>query len=387
MSLLTLKPIQKMIILKSKPIDKTRINKIFIRGLNWRVGDTLMCFPFIQELKNIFPKAQIDLAVPSDMLYIYQSIQAIDNLIPIPRKKNISFYEKIKLWRKIKSNQYDLGISIQRAFEGALLLFMAGIPIRLGYASDHRRLLLTHSLSEQSWSMSMAQRHTAEYYLDLLRAFFDHNPPPPHRTKRLSPSISNSSYISLKEKLNPSSMVRLNSKDSKLDVADLDVWNYLVVSPGTSYGPAKLWIKERWGDLLTRIKTDYPHLAIVFIGAPFDKKAVKLITDKLEIEYIDLTGETSLGEFFALVKHANLVIATDNGVSHLRSAYAGPLISLFGSTNHLLTGPYYSPEAIMTKEVHCSPCLKAVCPLGTMECMQAIGTDEVYTKAKKLLSS
>ena len=55
---------------------------------------------------------------------------------------------------------------------------------------------------------------------------------------------------------------------------------------------------------------------------------------------------TSLGNFAALVKHAQLVIANDSGVSHIAAALGVKQITLVGVTDPSRTGPW-NPQAVV----------------------------------------
>ena len=51
---------------------------------------------------------------------------------------------QIREWRRRK---FDLAVLFQNAFEAALIPFVAGVPLRLGYATESRQALLTHPLA------------------------------------------------------------------------------------------------------------------------------------------------------------------------------------------------------------------------------------------------
>ena len=63
--------------------------------------------------------------------------------------------------------QFDLAVLFQNAFEAALIPFLAGVPLRLGYATESRQALLTHPLPLPDWRSS---RHEVFYYLYLITA-------------------------------------------------------------------------------------------------------------------------------------------------------------------------------------------------------------------------
>src|SRR4030067_403486 len=61
---------------------------------------------------------------------------------------------------------YEAAVLFQNAIDAALLAFLAGIPERMGYATDGRRLLLSRPVPVTEEILSL---HPAEYYLRLLQ--------------------------------------------------------------------------------------------------------------------------------------------------------------------------------------------------------------------------
>ena len=68
----------------------------------------------------------------------------------------------------METKKFDLALLFQNAFEAALIPFLAGVPLRLGYATESRQALLTHPLALPDWRSS---RHEVFYYLYLVTAF------------------------------------------------------------------------------------------------------------------------------------------------------------------------------------------------------------------------
>jgi ADP-heptose:LPS heptosyltransferase len=71
---------------------------------------------------------------------------------------------------------------------------------------------------------------------------------------------------------------------------------------------------------------------------------------------VDLCGRTRLAELAALMRHAALCVTNDSGPMHLAVALGIPVVSAFGPTSPVRTGPYRRPEAVVRVDVPCSPC-------------------------------
>jgi heptosyltransferase-2 len=69
---------------------------------------------------------------------------------------------------------------------------------------------------------------------------------------------------------------------------------------------------------------------------------------------------------------------------HVGAAVKTPLVAIFGSTDHIATGPYSANAVVVRKEISCQPCLKKECK-GDFECMLGISVAEVMTEMSKIL--
>lgn len=70
---------------------------------------------------------------------------------------------------------------------------------------------------------------------------------------------------------------------------------------------------------------------------------------------------------------------------HLSAAVGTPVISLWGATNPVRTGPYGYDDLVIRGEADCSPCYRARCPIGRV-CMRSIDTEVVLAMVDKALS-
>src|SRR5206468_1074220 len=72
------------------------------------------------------------------------------------------------VWRtmnELRSSRFDMAVLFQNAFEAAVLAFGARVPVRLGFPTEHRGLLLTHSLSLTPQILAL---HQIYYYLHIV---------------------------------------------------------------------------------------------------------------------------------------------------------------------------------------------------------------------------
>ena len=139
------------------------IKRVVVRGTNW-VGDSVMTVPALRALRRVLPDAHITLAIRPGARGIFSEADFIDDVLVYDRKGPLSVIPQIREWKRRK---FDLAVLFQNAFEAALIPFLAGVPLRLGYATESRQALLTHPLALPDWRSS---RHEVFYYLYVITA-------------------------------------------------------------------------------------------------------------------------------------------------------------------------------------------------------------------------
>ena len=115
---------------------------------------------------------------------------------------------------------------------------------------------------------------------------------------------------------------------------------YVVLAPvarGLQDGQNKSW--EHFNDLVKPLR-DLGVEPIVFPNKEEAEAVKKACPDASIFE------PTTLGNFAAIVKHAQLVIANDSGVSHIAAAVGAKGLTLIGVTDPVRTSPW-SPNAVL----------------------------------------
>src|SRR5215211_1333243 len=139
------------------------IKRVVVRGTNW-VGDSLMTIPALRALRRILPDAHITLVIRPGTKGIFSDADFIDDVLVYDRKGALSVLGQVREWKRRK---FDLAVLFQNAFEAALIPFLAGVSLRLGYATESRQALLTHPLPLPEWRSA---KHEVFYYLYLVTA-------------------------------------------------------------------------------------------------------------------------------------------------------------------------------------------------------------------------
>ena len=349
-----------------KQISSKDIQRIVVRGTNW-VGDAVMSVPALRRLRRLLPQAHITLVVRPRVEALFADADFIDSLLVYDRQSSRSALQQVRKWR---SQKFDLAILFQNAFEGALIPFLAGVPLRLGYATDGRRVLLTHALQLPAWKDT---RHEAFYYLNIvshLESLLG------HAQAFSSEDLDGSITVSSERRAQAMELLRtLGTRANRSTV---------VLCPGSINSRAKRWPAERYAQLADGM-IEQQEANVLLIGTAAETEIAAEVAHRMRHEPIDLSGRTSLAEAIAVMSLADLVVTNDTGPAHIASALGRPTLVIFGPTNPLTTRPLSDAAEIIRRPPDCAPCMLRDCPIDH-RCMTAISVEEVLCKSLEFLN-
>jgi heptosyltransferase-2 len=341
------------------PFDRAR--NILIRGTNW-IGDAVMTLPAVRAVRNTFPAARISVLTKPWVAEIFNLCPDVDEVIVFQSPGSHSgITGKLRLVKQLKARNFDMAILLQNAIEAAIITWLAGIPIRGGYNSDARGLLLTHSVQRTA---DIRKVHQIQYYLEMVKSL---GCQAAGANAYLQPGKE---YETLSEKL--------------FSAHGIGRKNLLIgFAPGATYGPAKMWFPERFAAVVDRLIEDLSAQIILF-GSSEDRKITDLVEQHAHHPLINLAGITNLKEAIAVISRCILFISNDSGLMHVAGALNIPTVAIFGSTNPVTTSPVGERSVVIYKGASCSPCLKETCATD-FRCMEMISVEEVCETAKGLL--
>ena len=343
------------------------IKRIFVRGTNW-IGDAVMQIPALRHLRRVFPFAHITLYTRSWARGIYEDADFIDEIITF--EKNDS---KIKATfaqaKTLKTRNFDLGVLFPNSFESAVVVKLARIARRFGYAKEGRSFLLTDPVKIPEWKN---ERHEAFYYLNLIQAiekdFFG-----------AAPVLDNELRIDLKV-----SDERKTAAQNFLEVNNIDLKRKTVaLGVGSTNSRAKRWQAESYATLNDKLQNEL-NVNVILVGAKDELDVSREVFEKSKSKPIILTGKTDLGEAVAILSVIDLLVSNDMGLAHIAPAVGTKTLVIFGPTNERTTQPIGSE--IIRKNVECSPCMLRDCPIDH-RCMTLVSADEVFQRARLLLAA
>lgn len=340
------------------------IKRVVVRGTTW-VGDSVMTVPALRALRRVLPDAHITLAIRPGARGIFSEVDFIDDVLVYDRKGPLSVIPHIREWKRRK---FDLAVLFQNAFEAALIPFVAGVPLRLGYATEARQALLTHPLALPDWRSS---RHEVFYYLYVITA--------------LEQMLFGTSSIC---EADPDASIEI-SESRKREATELlhahgvrEDALVVAICPGSINSRAKRWPAEAYAALADRLIDT--NRQVLLIGSKDEADVSQEVTSRMRNRPVVLTGKTSLDQITAVLSTVDLVVTNDTGPAHIGAALGRPTIVIFGPTNPLTTRPFSPVAEILRHPPDCAPCMLRDCPIDH-RCMTAITVGEVFERTHALL--
>ena len=372
------------------------------------LGDAVLTSPLLARLHAAYPEARIDVLASPSNHEVFEADPHVDRVVVAARnwfaRDRGRWALGTAVWelgRRLRLGRYDLGIDVRGDVLTVLVLALAGIPRRVGWAMGGGAFLLTDvaewepgrhevrsrlALLEQLGLAADGPARVSVRATDADRAFVarrlrDAWPGRSPRPKRAAARV----LASLRA--GPLAPPRGNGdrENSGLEADWLHAGRFGASAPllavhlgaGTA---AKRWPPPAWKELLGRFLAD--GWRIVVVGGPDDAGAASGLEPHANLR--DWTGTLSVPRTAAFLERADLFIGADSGPSHLAACAGVPSVILFSGTNRAAQWRPWSRRSLVLKhDVPCRPCHHKVCPLADHPCMTGLTPDRVYRAARR----
>jgi heptosyltransferase-2 len=343
----------------------TPFHKILIRSTNW-LGDALLTTPAIHSIKTHFPEAELTVLARPGVAPVFETNPDVRQVIIYENKgRHRGIRGKWLLAKALKKQNFEIVVHFPHSFESAWISYLSGIPVRVGYATEGRGRLLTQT---KPLPPGFNEQHQVRSFMQLLEGLGIREIPDP---------VRHPLRLTVAENWKDQAGRRLDSLGVTVDDPVIGL------APGAQYGPAKCWPFSAYEKLAAKIQRQ-PGARVILLGTARDALgAVPRGGEISEGPFINLLGQTSLGEALALVERCQAVVSNDSGLMHVAAALNRPLVALFGSTSPERTGPWGGTSRVIRKSFPCSPCFRKECREPRF-CMEAITVDEVWEALKDL---
>ncbi len=325
--------------------------------LHGAIGDVTRALPLAGLLRRRFPAATLAWCVEPPSLPLLELCPFIDEIIVFDRPRGMRAFARFL--KAIRERHFDLVLDLQRHFKSGLISRWSGAPYRLGF---HRS-----DAKELNWIFN-------NHYIAA--------------TGDATPKILH--YLKFVEFLGAAS----KPIEWHLQLTAEDQARAEKLLGGPAHDSAVLFVGSRWESkqwfaaqiaaTACEIRLRY-GLEVIFLGTAADqavaKDAEKLATQRV----INLTGLTSLRDAIAIIAQTRFCVGPDTGLMHIAAALGTPVVSLWGATEPIRTGPYGFADLAIRGRADCSPCHRRRCAIGRV-CMQSIGIEAIVAMMDRALA-
>lgn len=335
-------------------------------------GDMLLTAPVFEALKRGVPGCHITVLAPPQSADFARRDPYVDDVLVFDRRKEFPGWKGLRRFIDVlRARGFHRAYSFHKSPRTSLMLFLAGIPERVGYGDA----LLAPLSTRRVWKT--ARCHEVIRNLELV-------------CNDVSPEVQGE--VEALKKSGPSLISDLFSLRVPL-VEDGDISDtvreyangakpYVVLSPGSA------WETKQWSPSGFRGVADEllrRGFRILVVGAPSDSAACAEVCGGLPMavdEVSNMCSATTLLELIYLVSKARAVVCNDSLALHLASATKVPTVAVFCATSPLFGfGPWKNRAIVVEKAgLFCKPCRRhgsRRCPTGTNACIDGVSSSMV----------
>ncbi len=311
--------------------------RIVARSPNW-LGDAVMSVDAVRAFKYGRPDAHLSVLTPSKLAGFWRRVDGVDEVIEFEKEESV-----FSVARRLRG-RFHVAVLFPNSLRSALEVWLARIPVKVGFQGHFRHWLLDHAIAEGKRPPANQPVHQADVYWRIAaRCGAEERPP-------VSP------------------LWKPNRKERVIGLC-----------PGAEYGSAKRWPADQFRQLILQLNEEV-DCQWVIVGTSADTPVAKKIASGIPT-VTDLTGKTSLEDLMDLLSRISVLVTNDTGTMHLADFIGTPLVSIFGSTEPTFTGPRGSRSLVIRQKVECSPCFLRKCPID-FRCMEEIPMDKVIQAVK-----
>lgn len=327
---------------------------------NW-LGDAAMATPAFRALKQLHKNAFLTIAGSAAVCALLEESPWADALHPLPVRAGLPVLRREA--HSLKNAGRDLIVVFPHSFRSALLARLIGGKERIGYARNGRSFLLTHPVEPYREEGRITPIYMSEEYLNLVAP---------------AGAIGDNAGL----ELGVSAVLLKETKERLHGTTPL-----VGIAPGAAFGPSKRWIPEAFAktaDLLFEKR----GARCVLITGPNEKDLAQEIRAAAKHPLLEIPrADAGIAGLKAVTASLDLLICNDSGPRHIAVAFHVPVVCIMGSTSPRYTDSPYEKGTVIREPLPCSPCQKAVCPLGHHLCMRLITPERVFSAADALLPS
>ena len=324
------------------------LKKILVFSFSF-IGDAVLSTSVIQPLRRHFPDAHISFLVGPQAVGLLATDPNIDaTLVYDNRGEHAGWKGRLRLIKTLRLDKFDLVVNL-------------------------RDSLTARCIGAEHWGMVRGEsnRHAVTRYLEVLQ-------------KRGVDTTGAHPHLQLTE--DEQTLARCFLTEAGITAERL----LIGIHPGGNW-VYKLWDVEKYALVANALCKEQKAVILLFAG-PNERALQTQVSEMMDIPPILVTTE-NLRHLAALISACNVYIGNDTGPMHIAAAVDTPVVALFGSTNHIRSGPYGDKRIVVQSgiDLGCNPCHPGRhpggCGAGSCEVIAGITVEQVGKAVNGYISS
>ena len=339
--------------------------RVVVRLPNW-VGDIMMTLPALRAMRSVLPATDVLALARPEHVELARRIALIDHATGAPSRRGPGTWRAAwTVARKLRQAECEAAVLFAPSFEAALTVWLSGVPIRVGHATDHRGALLTDRVA-------CRDGHRSDGFLDLV--------------ERLAGSGGRKDSGSTKGLIcAPQERAWVDQLFDHLGFGRTT--RPIFVNPAAAKTP-RAWSSDRFQELTVRLASVSSCAVLVHARSPFE-----VPSDWAGHRSIRTVSDASLVELAAILERCEIYVGNDSGPMHIAAAVGIPTVGIYGPSSPSRTAPRGSRHTPVTAGFACSPCRERFfeeCPSSSTAdqrppCLNAIDVDDVVAAVNDVL--
>jgi len=328
------------------------------------LGDVVLSTSLAQALARTDPEGEVWWLVRAGLAPVVAPLVGVDRVLVLDKRgADRGVAGLLASARRIRRLGFDAAVAAQRSVRTGLLLALARIPLRVGYAGSPGSPFYTRRVARGG-------AHARDRLLALAEPFGGAGPPP-------APTL----------RVDEAAAARVAARLEAEGIGAGE--SLLALAPGSAW-PTKRWPAESFAAAAERLIPGRAERAVIVGGAAEASLGAAILSRLGRERVLDWTGTTGVADLMALLARASLVLANDSGPAHVAAALGRPVVAVFGPT---VPEQGFAPLGrwvrVVGRSLECRPCSRhggSRCPLGTHACMRGLASEAVVGASLELLA-
>ena len=320
------------------------------------LGDVVLTTPLVTALRRRLRPRRLSVMVRPESRDLMEGHPDVDEvLVDDKYGRDRGLRGLVQAAARLRRERFDLAVCPHRSMRTALLLALARIPRRVGFASS-RGAWLFHERVHRP-----LERHDVERNLALLAPWGGAGDEAPVLHVPVSDEVARKAAA-----LCPGGSGPL------IGIAPGSVWR------------TKRWTEDGFAAVLRELVRDGARCVV--LGAPADAAIAETIVAAAGVPVVNLAGHTDMATLVAVIDRLDLLIGNDSAPMHVAAARDVPVVAVFCATTPAQGyGPWGARSVVVESDLACRPCGRhggRSCPRGTEDCRHLVRPAGVVAAAR-----